>query len=357
MPNELNVTKLCNLLKQKDLRGWCEMTSDVCLEYFKTGDMEIEFRHPKGQSRIVKNLVSCLRESVSMAKQWRPLHAIVLPRKVMVKKEEKPPNPVISSDERCKKAGERGSEAFANCKAIVDRCASMPQGPIEIVTSVGSFKAAVKDKCFALAASLSRMGFRLKEVKSISFNPSPQKSVTEVKRDAAPQQATSGGCISKDEMKLYELIMAYRREKGLPRIPLSKSLSYVARVHAKDVNDNPPAEDCNLHSWSRRGPWSSCCYTGDHREAACMWIKPRQLTNYKGNGYEISHGGGGGYVATPEDAMVGWKSSSGHNSVVINGGKWADKKWDAIGVGMYGGYSMVWFGVEPDPDGAPPQCR
>ncbi len=68
-------------------------------------------------------------------------------------------------------------------------------------------------------------------------------------------------CVTKDEMKLYDLVMSYRAEYDLPKIPLSKSLSYVAHQHAWDLGVNQPVYgECNMHSWSEKGPWTSCCY-------------------------------------------------------------------------------------------------
>ncbi len=153
--------------------------------------------------------------------------------------------------------------------------------------------------------------------------------------------------LSNEEKKLYDLIMEYRNEKGLPIIRISSSLTHVAQLHVKDLSNNHPDQGiCNMHSWSSNGPWSSCCYTSDHARAECMWSKPRELSNYKGNGYEISFGSFG-TEATPESALNGWKSSSGHNAVIINQGIWNDR-WNAIGIGLYKGYSVVWFGKEYD---------
>ncbi len=153
-------------------------------------------------------------------------------------------------------------------------------------------------------------------------------------------------CLSSDENKLYELIMEYRASKGLAKIPLSPSLTFVAQTHCKDMTANPPVAPCNMHSWSNKGTWEACCYTPDHKQAAGMWSKPQELTSYQGNGYEISHGAWG-YSPTPRSALEGWKNSSGHNAVMINSGIWKDP-WNAIGIGMVGGYAVVWFGHEKD---------
>jgi uncharacterized protein YkwD len=158
---------------------------------------------------------------------------------------------------------------------------------------------------------------------------------------------------SQAELELYELIMQYRAEKGLPRIPLSASLTYVAQTHAKDMYtyfDEIP-EGCNPHSWSGHGPWTKCDYYPDHRNAECMWSKPRELTPYQGNGFEIStyYTPPTSGIMSPKDALNSWKGSSAHNAVIVNQGIWYDNNWQAIGVGMYKGYACVWFGMEKDP--------
>lgn len=148
------------------------------------------------------------------------------------------------------------------------------------------------------------------------------------------------------EEELYQLIMEYRKSYGLPEIPRSPALTQVARLHARDLEENHPDKgSCNLHSWSAHGTWSACCYTDDHSQASCMWNKPRELTRYKGNGFEIAHWSSGG--VTPEKAIRGWQNSKGHNSVILNQGNWREK-WNAIGIGMQGAYAVVWFGMQED---------
>jgi uncharacterized protein YkwD len=147
-----------------------------------------------------------------------------------------------------------------------------------------------------------------------------------------------GQQLSQEEQSLYNLIMQYRKTKNLPPIPLSPSLTIVAQTHAHDLADNNPDQGrCNLHSWSNKGSWSACCYTDDHAKAQCMW--------YKGNGYEISAWSSDDISASK--ALDLWKSSPGHHAVIINSGIW-NSSWQAIGIGIYGGYALVWFGNEPD---------
>lgn len=160
-------------------------------------------------------------------------------------------------------------------------------------------------------------------------------------------------CVSEQEIHLFELVNDYRRENNLPAIPLSPSLCFVAGAHVWDLNTNQPDRGrCNMHSWSGSGPWNACCYTEDHKRARCIWSKPRELTDYEGFGYEIAY-----YSSWPAEehqnmakaAMEGWTGSLGHNSMILNKYAWKRVKWNAIGVGIYGNYAVVWFGEEKDP--------
>jgi uncharacterized protein YkwD len=168
--------------------------------------------------------------------------------------------------------------------------------------------------------------------------------------------ASTPVCLQAEEMKLYNLIMEYRKEKGLESIPLSGKLTLVAQTHAKDLAENykPFNGKCNLHSWSGKGKWQSCCYTDDHKQSECMWNKPKEIAGYENSGYEIAayHSAG----ATAEDAIAGWKVSTGHNRVMINDGIWKQVKWNAIGIGIYKEYGVVWFGDLKD-DSAIETCN
>lgn len=168
-------------------------------------------------------------------------------------------------------------------------------------------------------------------------------------------QRVADTCISEQEAKLYNLINAYRKQKGLSKIPLSKSLTFIAQTHSKDLSLNKPDIGiCNAHSWSTKGKWTSCCYTPDHKQQECMWNKPKELTNYTGDGYEIAYFSSSGVI--PEQALTSWKNSKGHNVVIINGGIWKDYKWKAIGIGIYKNYATVWFGTDVDKEGEAKKC-
>jgi uncharacterized protein YkwD len=167
-------------------------------------------------------------------------------------------------------------------------------------------------------------------------------------------------CVNSAESRLADMINEYRKSKKLPPIPLSASLTKVARMHAEDLDENFTAgRNCNLHSWSDDPRWSSCCYTPDHKKASCMWDKPRELTSYKGDGYEIAYFSNYNYKSEEEflkDALQGWKSSRGHNELLINGGKWKTVVWKAMGIAVQGDYVVVWFGELTDQEGRPGAC-
>jgi uncharacterized protein YkwD len=157
--------------------------------------------------------------------------------------------------------------------------------------------------------------------------------------------------LSAEEKSLAEQINFYRRSKGLRPVKVSRSLTYVAKVHCADLGryGSEIKRGCNMHSWSRHGKWTPVDYYEDHRNAAKMWSKPSELTAYTGEGYEIAYENDDN--ATAAGALAGWKTSSGHNAVILNAGAWRSLKWDCMGVCVLGSYSVVWFGESPDPGG------
>jgi uncharacterized protein YkwD len=154
--------------------------------------------------------------------------------------------------------------------------------------------------------------------------------------------------LTQAEQALYREIMDYRRENGLPPIPLSGALSFVAQLHVRDLESNVVPASANYHSWSGNGPWRSVNYTADHKYSKLMWTKPRELTRYRGNGYEIVHMNS--ESATHQGAFLAWKASAPHNAVLLNQGDWRRLDWGAIGVGIFGRYAAVWLGEGADPE-------
>lgn len=80
-----------------------------------------------------------------------------------------------------------------------------------------------------------------------------------------------------------------------------------------------------------------------------MWDKPKELTGYKGNGYENAYMHSWG--AKANTALQSWKNSRSHNVVILNQDTWKNRQWKSIGVGIYGIWAVTWFGEEEDPDG------
>jgi hypothetical protein len=159
------------------------------------------------------------------------------------------------------------------------------------------------------------------------------------------------GCKKEDtidpENSIVDLINNYRLEKNLTEIPVSASLTTVSKTHSIDLAENYVLNDeCNLHSWSNKGSWTSFCYTPDHANAQLMWDKPRELTSYPGNGYEIAAFRSD--TMTANAAIELWKNSEAHLDLILNCGIWKDVKWKAIGGAFKGGYAVVWFGEVTD---------
>ena len=163
--------------------------------------------------------------------------------------------------------------------------------------------------------------------------------------------------LSLREEELAKLVNEYRQSKGLKPLKVSKSLTFVARTHNNDQNkyyseswkDNRGIE-ANLHSWSNKGKWSPVMYTEDHKHQEGMWNKPKELTNFKVDGYEISAWSDFTREDGASRALNIWKRSSGHNAVITG-----LKHWNTIsvmGVSINGNYADIWFADETnDPAG------
>lgn len=150
--------------------------------------------------------------------------------------------------------------------------------------------------------------------------------------------------MTSEEQKLFAAINAYRKSLGLSAIAYSSSLTVVSQFHAADLKAFPPEKPCNMHSWSANGKWAPCCYTPDHKEAKCMWLKPSELTHYTGHGYEIS-----AFNTAPDvDWLSQWKKSTSHHQVIVNQSIWKQVEWKAMGLAIRAPYAVVWFGKEED---------
>ncbi|MFU8843676.1 MAG: SPOR domain-containing protein [Bacteroidales bacterium] len=154
-------------------------------------------------------------------------------------------------------------------------------------------------------------------------------------------------CIHEEEYRLYEMINEYRKAMNLSEIPLSNSLSFVARTHALDLAENrPDTNTCNFHSWSDKGQWKACCFVGDIRDRSCMLNKPKEFTLYPGVGYEVVYWES--RDATAARAFDQWRETNASRSMITNFKEWEKRSWNALGVGIYKGFAIAWFGEKPD---------
>ncbi|OAA37768.1 S-layer domain-containing protein [Beauveria brongniartii RCEF 3172] len=160
---------------------------------------------------------------------------------------------------------------------------------------------------------------------------------------------------AKEEDRLYDLLIQYRKDLKLsnPEVPRSPSLNMVAQTHANNPFFETPDSTCNAHSWpaKKEAKFKSCCFDLSNSEAhPCMWDKPRELTTYQGNGFEVYYGGDPEVYTsedTAEECLKALQKSVPHNDVLINNGTWTTK-WEAVGVGMAKGQCAIWFGHEKD---------
>jgi hypothetical protein len=162
-------------------------------------------------------------------------------------------------------------------------------------------------------------------------------------------------CITKEEYRLYTLINEYRTKNGLSVIPISTSLCYVAKVHARDLYiNNPDTSFCSLNSWSDKGQWNPCCHSRFTPSPVCIVNKPKELTKYPGEGHEIAYWDSENMV--PDTVLKFWKSIGQTKELLLNQQKWSNFKWKAIGIGIYKGYACAWVGEMADTVPEPTIC-
>ena len=149
--------------------------------------------------------------------------------------------------------------------------------------------------------------------------------------------------LSQDESILFNMINDMRRQNKLSSIPLSLDLCKVAQTHIADlIKWKPQEKGCSLHSWSGSGKWTSCCNTKEVFGIQCMKSKPREITGYPGDGYELIYWGEDN--ATPAEAAALWKQVGASSDMILSQAKWSEYQWKAIGVGIKSGYAILWLG-------------
>ncbi|MFZ4549137.1 MAG: hypothetical protein ACOYN4_16940 [Bacteroidales bacterium] len=153
--------------------------------------------------------------------------------------------------------------------------------------------------------------------------------------------------VSQDEAILYNMINDMRQQNKMPTIPLSEALCMVAHVHLTDLIANKPQEKgCSIQGWSKSVKWTACCNTKDAAGIKCMTSKPKEITGYPGNGYELAFWGE--EKATPADAAAMWKQANASADMILSRGRWKGFQWKAIGVGIKDGYAVLWLGDKTD---------
>ncbi len=154
-------------------------------------------------------------------------------------------------------------------------------------------------------------------------------------------------CIKENELHLYNLVNKVRIENEEDIIPLSRDLTYIAKLHVGDLTLNhPDTSVCNMHSWSDKGDWIPCCHNIYLPKSECMLMKTQELTEYKGPGYELTFWDT--FDAEADSVIALWRSIDVSMDMINNHGNYADLEWRAMGVAISGQYALVWFGAEED---------
>jgi len=144
-----------------------------------------------------------------------------------------------------------------------------------------------------------------------------------------------------EEANLHDLVNAYRAEYDLPPIPRSPSLDLLANRHVLDMAFN---------IGHLTHAWSNCPYDPNDKETLyCSSRAPQRIgTRYPGKAYENAHYNSRG--ATAASALHGWQNSPPHNALMINLNNWRDNRWQAMGLGIYKQYAVLWVGGARDPE-------
>jgi len=149
--------------------------------------------------------------------------------------------------------------------------------------------------------------------------------------------------LTRDESILFNMINDIRTQNKLPAISLSRDLCVVALTHIDDlIKWKPQDKGCSLQSWSGSGNWSSCCNTKELPGIQCMKSKPREITGYKGDGYELIYWSEEN--AIPAEAAALWRDVEASADMILGRSKWSNFHWKAMGVGIKGGYAILWLG-------------
>lgn len=114
-----------------------------------------------------------------------------------------------------------------------------------------------------------------------------------------------------------------RERYGLEPLQWDKELQAIARAHSRDMAENNYFSHDNQEG---QGP------TARGEEAGYLCQRPTSPFSYTyGLGENIYHGGG------PDEAVESWMDSPGHKANIL------DSTYEAVGVGIHGGYTTQVF--------------
>lgn len=162
-------------------------------------------------------------------------------------------------------------------------------------------------------------------------------------------------CISSEEYQLYQLINDYRKAFALPEVVLSRSLSYVAIAHVRDLAANfNPDTTCNMHSWSDKGRWKPICFPSEQSRKNNVHLKAKEIIGYPKEAYEITYWSN--VENSPQQILSFWRENKASTNMLLNREKWEGVSWKAMGIGIEDGYAVVWFGEGIDFEVSTPVC-
>lgn len=179
------------------------------------------------------------------------------------------------------------------------------------------------------------------------------------------EESCDGDSLEPEEIQLANLLNEYRQQNGLAAIPMSPSLSLVANRHVRDLSENIGSlthdwSDCKISTLGTDSsqqiaalrysvkPELRLKSPSANQGWECMWNAPQRLgTDYPGRGYENAYWSSG--RSSADGAFRSWQNSPLHNNVIVNRGMWVDRRWQALGIGIYDQYAVMWVGEEIDP--------
>lgn len=170
-----------------------------------------------------------------------------------------------------------------------------------------------------------------------------------------------GDEISLKEVEFMHLLNAYRAAHGLPEVTLSKVLSATANRHAIDQQQNIGLDFFNSHPTYTMHNWSDAPVTnapGGGTLNPANWdndyFAPVRIgfTAFTGYTFENTFRAWPGEPSA-RDALDGWKSSHGHNILMLNLEDWAPLTWNSVGIAFSGNFANLRFSEMTDSLGVP----